>query len=193
MALVGERVLHTENVMRVRSVVLIIELREGQFCPNRRRVQSDQIKDRHLHLRLVQVRRLVLDNFDGANVVCPQILTFYDLPESALAQYIQNQIPARYELNCRDCAATSSPVSAMLPAEDIVDKEDIIPIFVIDSVVMYRLARFRQYSARVVRRLVVELRIAQRVRLRQSRSQAFQRLQGVSAPPSTTQQNKNSH
>ena len=64
----------------------------------------------------------------------------------------------------------------MLSAEDIVDIEDVIPVLVVGAFVVYRLARFGQYSTRVVGRLVAELGVAKRVCLRQIGGEAFERL-----------------
>lgn len=44
-----------------------------------------QVKDRHLHHALVEVRSPVLDDLDGNNLLGLQILTLDDLPECALA------------------------------------------------------------------------------------------------------------
>lgn len=60
----------------------------------------------------------------------------------------------------------NSPITTMFPAQYIIHIKDIIPILVIRSIIMHRLARFRQYPSRVIRPFVPELRVTQGVGLR---------------------------
>lgn len=55
---------------------------------------AHQVQNRNLHLALVQVCRLVLDDLDSADGMCAHVLALDDLAESALAQYIENEIAA---------------------------------------------------------------------------------------------------
>lgn len=55
-------------------------------------------------------------------------------------------------------------MAGLLTAEDIVHIENVITVLIIVTVVLHTLARLGQYSARVPRRFVVEVRIANAIR-----------------------------
>lgn len=58
-----------------------------------------QIEDGHLHHTLVEVGRLVLDDLDGHDFLCFEILALDDLAEGALTKNIENEVtvPKRRE------------------------------------------------------------------------------------------------
>lgn len=143
-ALVRERVVHAQDVMLVARVVLSVE----------------EVEDRDLHLGLIQVCGLVLDDFDGTDLVRTHVLALDDLPKCTLAENVENQVP----------------VATVLAAEDVVDIQDVVPVLIIRTVIVHRLGRLGEHAPRVVRRLVLERRVTQRVRLRQRRREALERL-----------------
>lgn len=104
---VNERVSEPENVMFVVRIIILVE----------------HLQNRDLHHTLVKVRRLVFDDFDGDNLVCPSILAFYNLTECALTEYVENQV-----------------LVAFFAAKEIVHVEDVIIILVIIAIVVSRLA-----------------------------------------------------
>lgn len=55
---------------------------------------TDHLEYRNLHHRLIEIRRLVLHDLDSHHIVRLHILALDDLPERALAQHVQDQIPA---------------------------------------------------------------------------------------------------
>lgn len=52
-----------------------------------------QVKHRHFHHALVEIRRPVLDNLDRYNLLRLQVLALDNLTEGALSEDIENQIP----------------------------------------------------------------------------------------------------
>ena len=62
-------------------------------------------------------------------------------------------------------------------AQPVVDVENIVIILVVIPVVVHRLARLREDAAWVVRRLILELRIANVVGIDDVRGKLLQRLQ----------------
>ena len=113
---VDERVLQPQNMMVIVLVHATIQ----------------EIQHRHLHHALVEVGSLVLDHFDGDNLLSLQILTFDDLAEGALPEHVENQIPVL--------------VVRLFGAEDVVHVEDVIAVFVVVSIVLGALARLGKHS-----------------------------------------------
>jgi hypothetical protein len=83
---VDEGFLHPEDMMLVVRVVLRVQLCLSALAHASREGNptTDQVQYSHLHLALIQVRRLVLDDFDGADIVRAHILALDDLAEGAL-------------------------------------------------------------------------------------------------------------
>jgi len=77
MTFVDERVTKTEDMVLVMRIVIFVQ--HLQYCD--------------LHHALIEVSRLVFDNLDGNDFMCPGILAFDDLPKGALTENIQNKIP----------------------------------------------------------------------------------------------------
>lgn len=121
-----------------------------------------QVKNRDFHHTLVEVRCPVLDDLDRDNLLRLQILTLDDLPERALAQHVQNQVPIL--------------VPCFLRPEDVVDIEDIVAVLVIVAIILAALARLREDSTWVPRRLVFEARVADAIRRRQMNRQGLEGL-----------------
>ena len=91
MAFVDERSVHPEDVMLVPGIVRGVELLR-QLVPAILSTKAYQFQDGYFHLALVQIRRLILDNLDGKELVRSHILTFDDLSKRTLTQNIQNQV-----------------------------------------------------------------------------------------------------
>ena len=53
----------------------------------------EQIQHRHLHHTLIEVGSAVLDNLDGNDFLCLQILTLDHLSEGTLTKHIENEVP----------------------------------------------------------------------------------------------------
>lgn len=70
-------------------------------------------------------------------------------------------------------------MTSLLATQDVVDVKDVIAVFVIVTVVLHALARFRQHTPRVPRGLVVEVRIADAIRRRKVRCQGLKGLWSV--------------
>lgn len=51
-----------------------------------------QIEDRHLHHALVEVCGAVLDDLDGNDLLCLQILALDDLTKGALSENVEDQV-----------------------------------------------------------------------------------------------------
>ena len=58
----------------------------------------EQVQHRHLHHTLIEVCSPVLDDLDGNDFLCLQILTLDHLSEGTLTKHIENEIsvPERY-------------------------------------------------------------------------------------------------
>jgi hypothetical protein len=76
--LMDERVAEAEDVVLVAGVELVVE----------------QLEDGDLHHRLVEVGRLVLHDLDGDDLVRFDVLAFDDLAEGALAEDVEDEVPA---------------------------------------------------------------------------------------------------
>jgi len=74
---------------------------------------------------LVEVGRFVFDNFDGDDFHRFHVLTFYYLGKGSLAENIQNKV-----------------LVALVDAEDVVDVENVVTVFVVEAVVFDSFARF---------------------------------------------------
>lgn len=78
---VDERVTQSEDVMLIVCVVLHVQ----------------QLKDGHLHHRLVEVCRLVLDDFNRDNLMRFHVLAFDHLAKRALSQNVQDEVSGVHE------------------------------------------------------------------------------------------------
>lgn len=56
-----------------------------------------QLEDRDLHHRLLEVRRLVLNDLDRDHLVRPHVLTLDDLAKRALPEHVEDQVPVTVE------------------------------------------------------------------------------------------------
>ena len=95
----------------------------------------DQIEDRHFHHTLVEVCCPILDDFDSHDFLCLQVLTFYDLTESALTQDIQDEI--------------SILMACLLRTQYVVDIEDVVTVVIVETIVLRAFAWLSEDSARV--------------------------------------------
>ena len=111
---------------------------------------TNQIENRHFHHTLVKVCGPVLDNLYRNHLLRPEILAFDNLPESPLAQHVENKIAIL--------------MARFFGSEDIVDIEYVIAVLVVIAIVPNAFARFRENSAWVPRRFVLEAGIAYPVR-----------------------------
>lgn len=106
---------------------------------------AHQIQDGNLHHTLVEVGGTVLDDLDGNNLLCLEVLALDDLSKGTLAQHIENEVSVpTNEL------AQASPVcnggnrilmTSLLRTQNIVNIEDIIAVLIIIAVVLNTLAR----------------------------------------------------
>lgn len=80
---------------------------------------------------LVEVRRLVLDNFDRHNLPCPLMTALDNLPKSSVAQQIQDRENV-----------------AVVIGERVVDVKDVIMKPIVKVVVVHRLARLCKTAPR---------------------------------------------
>lgn len=112
-AFVHERFEHTKDVMCVTRIVLLVQLGGVSHC---RCIhdQTYQVQDGHLHFALIQVCRLVLYNLDSADIVCPHILTLYNLTESALTEDIEDQVSMQNQPKSWIKRRVNSPVTSVL-------------------------------------------------------------------------------
>ena len=55
--------------------------------------QTYELKYRDFHGTLIEIGRLVLDDLDSDNLVCPDVLTLGDLTKSPLTEDIEDEIP----------------------------------------------------------------------------------------------------
>lgn len=78
----------------------------------------------------------------------------------------------------RRTQASEGPPILVLGPEDVVDVEDVVAVLVVEPAVLSRLARLGEHPARVERRLVVERRVHEMVRLREVRRQRAKGLFG---------------
>jgi hypothetical protein len=76
MAFVDERVAKAEDVVLIVGVVIFVQ--HLQYCD--------------LHHTLVEISRLVFDNLDGNDFICPNILALDDLSEGSLPENIENKV-----------------------------------------------------------------------------------------------------
>jgi len=137
--------------------------------------ETYQFQDSYFHLTLIEIRWFVLDNLDGKQLVRSHILTLDDLSKCTLTQYIKNEIPVS-QLWPYSTESSSSPITSLLTAQNIIDVEDIIVILIIGTIVVNRFTRLGKDSTRIIGSLVAELRVAQRVRLCEVRCQTLERL-----------------
>ena len=82
---------------------------------------------------MIEVRGPVLDNLDGNNFLCFQILTFDHLTERALAKDIQYEIPVF--------------VTIFFIPKYVVDEQDIVTILIIVSIILDSFAWLGEYSS----------------------------------------------
>jgi len=57
--------------------------------------ETDKLEDGDLHHGLVEVGRFVLDDLDGDDFMCPDVLAFDNLTKSALAENVEDEIPRK--------------------------------------------------------------------------------------------------
>ena len=67
-------------------------------------------------------------------------------------------------------------ILVLIVTQPVIDVEDVIIVLVVKAVVVHRLARLREDTAWVVRRLILELRIADVVGIDEIGGQLLQRL-----------------
>lgn len=126
--------------------------------------ETYQIQHRYFHHTLVKVGGSVLDDLDSHHLLRLQILTFDDLSESTLAEDIENEVTVPVTCQLTGSSETSKRGSILVPSlvrpQYIVHIENIVAVFVVVSIVLHPLARFGQDTARIPRRLVLEIGIA---------------------------------
>lgn len=57
-----------------------------------KRVYAHQFEYSNLHHALIEISRLVFDNFDSNDLVGLHILAFHNLPERSLSENIQDEV-----------------------------------------------------------------------------------------------------
>ena len=144
MAFVDERVAKAEDVMLIMRVVIFVQ--HLQYCD--------------LHHALVEISRLILDNLDSNDFICPNVLALDDLPEGSLTENIENKISKENLSKVEELLRAEDLLVPIFTAQEIVDIENIIVIVIVITIVMRRLAGLRKNSSRVCGRLVRELGVA---------------------------------
>ena len=146
---VDECVLESQKMMVVILVHLFIQLRHVSLAYTCLSWDTHQIKHRHLHHTLVEVCCPVLDDLYCDNLLCLQILALDDLTESTLTKNIQDEVPVL--------------VVRLLRAQNVIDVQDVVAVLVIVTIILDALARLREYSSWISRRLVLESGVADAV------------------------------
>lgn len=131
MAFVDEGLPQSEDVMLVVGITFLVQ--HSQYL--------------HFHHALVEVRWLVLDDFNSNNLVRFHVLTLDDLTKGSLAENVEDEVF----------------VMTLVLAQPIINVEDVVVIFVIESVVMDWFTWFRQNASRVMCCFITEGRIADAV------------------------------
>lgn len=109
-----------------------------------------EIQHGHLHHALVEVCSPILYHLDCYDLLCFQILTLHDLPESTLTEDIQNEI--------------SILMCCLFVAQYVVDIQNVVGIIIVISVVLDTFTRLGEDTARVTRGLVLKVRVTDPVR-----------------------------
>ena len=109
-----------------------------------------EIQYGHLHHALVEVCGPILYHLDSHNLLCFQVLTLYDLPESTLTKDIQNEI--------------SILMCCFFAAQYVVDVQNVVGIVIVISVVLDTFTRLGKDTARVTRGFILKARVTDPVR-----------------------------
>lgn len=104
-----------EGVVETHDVVLILRVP----------LLVEQLKDSNLGPGLLEIGRMILDDFDGDNVVCAHVLALDHLAKSALAEHVENQV-----------------FVTIVRAEPVVDIQNEVMVFIIVALVVSRLSGF---------------------------------------------------
>ena len=81
-----------------------------------------QIEYRNLHHTLVEIGSPILDNFDCHDLLGLQVLTFYNLTESALPKDVEYKVPVL--------------VSILFVSKDVINEQNVVTIFIIVSIIL---------------------------------------------------------
>ena len=92
--MVNKGIQHSQQVMFVILIRLCVELETRLSISQIVMIRSltYELQDGNLHHTLIEVRRLVLDDFHRNNIMRPHVLAFHNLTECPLSEDIQNQI-----------------------------------------------------------------------------------------------------
>jgi hypothetical protein len=150
MVAVDKGIPQSQNVMFVRRITLVVELEWGSTPAARMMGSAYQFQNRDLHHALVKVRRLVLDDLDGHNLVGLHVLALDDLPKRSLTENVQDEVPAVGEGLETGWMDAGHALVAILAPQPVVDVEDIVVVLVVIAVVVRGLARLREDAPWVV-------------------------------------------
>jgi hypothetical protein len=118
----------------------------------------EEIEDGDFHHTLIVIGRFILDDFHCNELPSLEVLALDYLAKSSLAENIQNQIPLAFFL-----------------AQNIIDIEDVVALFIVIAIILDPLARLGQNPPRILRGLILEIGVADTVSPRKMNCQCLQR------------------
>ena len=140
-------------------------------------ITTDQFQDGNFHHALVEISGLVFNNLDRDYLMRLHVLTFDDLPESALTEYVEDQVSKIVKLfSVMSREEDIDGLVSLFSPQPIVDVENIVIVLIVISFVVGRLARLCEYSSWVMRRFILELRVTYAVGIDDMCSQLTQGL-----------------
>ena len=129
---------------------------------------------------MVEVGCSVFDDLDRHDLLGLEVLTLDHLPKRSLTEDIEDQVPVPARKAVSASSSPSNRASILVPsffgAQNIVNIENVVAVLVIIAVILHPLARLGQDAARIPRRLVFEVWIADPVRRRKVRCERLERL-----------------
>jgi len=145
MLLVDEGVLQPQDVM----IVILVHS------------SVEQVQHRDLHHTLIEVGCLVLHNLDRDHLLSFQVLALDYLTECTLTKNVQDQV--------------SVLVVRLLGAQNVIDIQNVVAVFVVVTIILDSLARLCEYSPWIPRRFILESGVTNTVCRRKMGCQRLQR------------------
>ena len=100
MAAMNERVAQTQYMVLVVRIASIVELQRGFSSAQSTPLSgTHKLEDGNLHHRLVEVRGLVFDDFDGDDFMRLHVLALDDLTKGPLTQNVKDEISVTTRIN----------------------------------------------------------------------------------------------
>lgn len=121
---------------------------------------SYQIQHGNLHHTLIEVCSPILYDFDRYNFLRLQILAFDYLPERALSEDVENQISIPGCRSIHDGRLRVGTlyilVAVLLVPKDVIDVENVVTVFVVETIVLHAFAWLGKDPSWIPRRFVFE-------------------------------------